>query len=145
MADAAIQSPASALDASQIDASEDAAVSDTSMLLARCAGGTYAAAPSGAVCDARRIERAGDFEGPCYGPPVGSTCDRLQMSLPSDDATTLPVGFVCSPPSLGRKTCVWSVGGDAAPNAFDDAALEAACAVTATLSTVTVLCQTHGS
>jgi hypothetical protein len=131
-------------------ASGDAApdVLDAALVVAmsRCAGATYGAAPSGAACDPRRIEQQRGLEGSCYGPAVGAFCYRFQVSVPAGDEGALPSGFVCGSAELGVKTCVWSFGDDAASShAIDDAALEAACAVTIALPTASVLCVNYGS
>lgn len=132
----------------------DAAGGDASDLLdaaqvfatPRCAGATYGAAPSGAACDPRRIEQQRGLEGSCYGPAVGAFCRSFQVSVPSADEGALPSGFVCDSAELGIKTCVWSFGDDAASrHAIDDAALEAACAVTIALPTANVVCANSGS
>lgn len=112
----------------------------------RCAGATYGAAPSGAACDPRRIEQQRGLEGSCYGPAVGAFCRRFQVSVSSGDEGALPSGFVCGSAELGIKTCVWSFGDDAAStHAIDNAALEAACAVTIALPTASVVCVNSGS
>jgi hypothetical protein len=112
---------------------------------ARCPGGTYATAPSGAACDPRRIERSGSLEGPCLGPPVGTFCDRLIVTVRPEEVSSLPSGFVCGSPELGMVTCVWSFPDDASVHALDAAALEGACAATQAVSDATVSCVIHGS
>jgi hypothetical protein len=113
--------------------------------IARCFGATYSTAPGGAMCDPNRIERSGSFDPPCYGPGVGAFCDRLEVTVQVSDEGALPPGFVCGDPELGVATCRWSFDDDAAVHAIDEAALEAACAVTRALSTAKVLCAIHGS
>lgn len=128
---------ASQADAATFDAPFDAATR-------RCPGASYTTAPSGATCDPNRIEHSRGLEGSCYGPGVGSTCDRLQVSVQVADQGKLPPGFVCGSPELGVVTCMWQFG-DATVHAIDDAALEGACAVTAALPTASVLCIRFGS
>jgi hypothetical protein len=112
----------------------------------RCAGATYLTAPSGAACDPKRIEQQRGLEGSCYGPGVGAFCRRFQVSVLASEEGALPAGFVCGSAELGVKTCVWPLGdGAASSNVLDDAALEAACAVTTALPTANVSCVNSGS
>lgn len=154
VADSGADSGADARDGASDTTTGDAAgneapdVLDAAQVFARsrCAGATYGAAPSGAACDPRRIEQQRGLEGSCYGPAVGAFCRSFQVSVPSGDEGALPSGFVCGLAELGIKTCVWSFGDDAAfTHAIDNAALEAACAVTVALPTASVTCVNYGS
>jgi hypothetical protein len=138
-----LPSDASETQNASADAETDGASFDVAA--ARCLGGTYATAPSGAACDPRRIERAGSLEGPCFGPPVGVFCDRLIVTVRAEEVSSLPPGFVCGSPELGVVTCVWPFPDDASAHVLDAAALEGACAATQAVSDATVYCVIHGS
>jgi hypothetical protein len=148
--DAGAESDASPSDASNSDASssdamafsdapDDGSLGDGG---GRCAGSTYTSAPGGGACDPAHIRYAQGRGGhnQCFAPPNGTFCDVLQISVAALDASSLPPGFVCGSAELGVTTCRYPLTDGGTNGTLDDAAIAAACAVTAALPQTTVSC-----
>lgn len=108
----------------------------------RCPGSTYTTAPGGGACDPEHIRYAQGRGGhnQCFAPTNGTFCDILQISVASLDASSLPPGFVCGSAELGVTTCRYPLTDGGTNGTLDDAAIAAACAVTAALPQTTVSC-----
>jgi hypothetical protein len=108
----------------------------------RCGASTYTTAPGGGACDPEHFVFAAGRGGGnhCFAPPAGTFCDVLQVSVFSLDASSLPPGFSCGSAELGVTTCVYALHDGGANGTLDDAAINAACAVTVALPQSTVSC-----
>jgi hypothetical protein len=93
-----------------------------------CDGG-----PDGGACDRSRLRVVHRGAVGCFA--VGQFCDVLMVSIDAADQSKLPQGFTCSF-DLGVATCSWPL----VNHGIDQAALDAACAVTVALPAANVDC-----
>jgi len=78
------------------------------------------------------------------GAGIGDSCDDFSAGFRLDEAP--PTGFECGSAELGVRQCRWVFDKDSSRGGYiDNAALEAACAITAQFPTREVLCTVHGS
>jgi hypothetical protein len=142
---------APATDASTADGSFDGSTTDDALDAldsgplqdggGRCTGSTYTSAPDGGACDPLHVLYVQGRGGTrCFAPPDGTFCDVLQLSVAALDASSLPPGFVCGSAELGVTTCRYPLTDGGTNGTLDDAAIAAACAVTAALPQTTVTC-----
>jgi hypothetical protein len=100
---------------------------------ARCNGSTYTSSPSGNACDPSRIWLV--HASGCEGATVGTYCDFFEIVIALADQPKLQRGWVCEDAGVSSTLrCHWPLSGDtpgALYGSIDDAALDAACAVTA--------------
>jgi hypothetical protein len=109
-----------------------------------CPGSKYSTAPSGAPCDPARIRRGGGLVAWGCGAGIGDSCDTLTFELESN--VVPPPGFECGSADAGIRQCRWIFDHDSSRGGYiDNAALEAACAITTQLPMREVLCAVHGS
>ena len=93
----------------------------------RCTGASYQTAPSGAPCNPWRFVHAQGLAGLCYGPELDAFCDELELYVPV--AEPAPEGFVCADEDEGgERRCQWPATQES--HKLDEAAIEAACALT---------------
>lgn len=124
------------------DSGADTALTGTTY--PRCDGGSYTTAPSGAACDATHIVGAGLVHR-CYALPKGQFCDDFSFDIPDGaDAGAIPSAFRCDSTSPGSRCHLVQPNEAGLLESYhivlDDAALEAACAVTAAYPDVRVRC-----
>lgn len=99
---------------------------------ASCDAGLSGSSDGGA-CDRTRMRVVHRGVVGCFD--VGQFCDTVMVGLPTADVSKLPQGFTCGS-ELGVATCTWPLTN----HSIDQAAIDAACAVTQALPTANVDC-----